>query len=71
MSVDYYNVGVTNDIISAFEAGGLTNFSGILRGAPLVQPTFCPPSNTGGCTASQLVTATTPVGSILELTFPT
>lgn len=66
---DYYNIKVTNDIISAFEAGGLTNYSGILRGAPIIQP-FCPPSNTGGCTTGQLVNTTTPVGTILALSYP-
>lgn len=68
-TVDYYNIKVTNDIISAFEAGGLTNYSGILRGAPIIQP-FCPASFTGGCTNGQLVNAPTTVGPILALTYP-
>lgn len=71
VSVDYYNVKVTNDVISGFEAGGLGNYSGILRGAPLVQPTYCDPTaHPGGCTAADLTTATTPVGTILALSYP-
>ena len=66
---DYYNIKVTNDIISAFEAGGLGNYSSILRGAPIIQP-YCPTTYTGGCTSAQLVNQVTPVGPILALSYP-
>ncbi len=68
-TVDYYNIKVTNDIISSFEAGGLGNYTALTRGAPVIQ-SYCPPSFTNGCTSSQLVNATTPVGLILAATYP-
>jgi iron complex outermembrane receptor protein len=70
VSVDYYNVKINNDIISGFEAGGFAaGYGTLLRGAPVSLP-FCPASNTGGCTPSQLVNATTPVGTILVAQYP-
>ena len=69
LTADYYNIKVTNDIISAFEAGGFSNYTSILRGAPLILP-YCPASFTAGCTSQQLVNQQTPVGTILALTYP-
>ena len=68
-AVDYYNIKVQNDIVSAFEAGGLGSFTSALRGAPTIQP-YCPTSYTGGCTTSELVNQMTPVGTILALEYP-
>jgi iron complex outermembrane receptor protein len=62
VSVDYYNIKLTNDIISAFEAGGLTNFTSSVRGPPLVLPYV----NGAGTTVNQL----TPVGAIIFATYP-
>jgi iron complex outermembrane receptor protein len=62
VSVDYYNIKLTNDIISAFEAGGLTNFTSSVRGPPLVLPYV----NGAGTTVNQL----TPVGTIIFATYP-
>jgi iron complex outermembrane receptor protein len=69
VTVDYYNIKVTNDIISAFEAGGLGNYTALTRGAPVLQQ-YCPPTFTGGCTSAELVNQTTPVGLILAATYP-
>ncbi|MDE2338588.1 MAG: TonB-dependent receptor [Gammaproteobacteria bacterium] len=69
LSVDYYNIRVENDIISQFEAGGLGDFTSLIRG-PLVSLPFCPSSDTAGCTAAQLQTTQTPVGPILAATYP-
>ena len=68
-SVDYYNIKVQNDIISGFEAGGLDNFIGQVRGAPSIAP-YCPPANVNGCTQAQLVNQLTPIGPVLENVYP-
>ena len=69
-TVDYYNIKVTNDIISGFEAGGFSaGYGTLLRGAPLIFP-YCPTSNSAGCTSSQLVNQTTPTGTILVASYP-
>jgi iron complex outermembrane receptor protein len=62
MSVDYYNIKLTNDIISAFEAGGLGNYTALFRGSPLTLPYVTP----AGVTVNQL----TPVGEILLASYP-
>ena len=62
MSVDYYDVKVENDIISAFEAGGLGNYTSIIRGPQVVLPYV----NSAGVTVNQL----TPVGTILVANYP-
>jgi iron complex outermembrane receptor protein len=62
MSVDYYNIKLTNDIISAFEAGGLPNYTSIVRGPPEILPYV----NAAGATVNQL----TPVGTILFASYP-
>ncbi len=63
---DYYNIKATNDIIPAFEAGGLGNYSSILRGAPIIQP-YCPATYAAGCTSGERVKQVTPVGTSLAL----
>jgi iron complex outermembrane receptor protein len=68
---DYYNVKVTNDIISGFEAGGFAaGYGTLLRGAPVILPYCNPTTNPGGCTNSQLTNATTPAGTILVASYP-
>jgi len=62
VSVDYYNIKLTNDIISAFEAGGLTNYTSIVRGPQEILPFI----NAAGATVNQL----TPVGTILFASYP-
>ena len=62
VAVDYYNVKVENDIISAFEAGGLGNYTSIIRGPQVVLPYV-----TG---AGQTVNQITPVGPILVANYP-
>jgi iron complex outermembrane receptor protein len=68
-TVDYYNIKVTHDIISAFEAGGLSNYTSLTRGAPVLQQ-YCPTTFVNGCTNSQLINQTTPVGIILAAAYP-
>jgi iron complex outermembrane recepter protein len=65
-TVDYYNIKVTNDIVSANSLAGFTSF---VRG-PTVNLPYCPATMTGQCTASQLVNQTTPVGTILFASYP-
>ncbi len=69
-SFDYYNIKINNDIIPAFEAGGLGVGSISLVRGPQVSLPYCPTSYTGGCTNSQLVFQKTPVGPILYQAFP-
>lgn len=70
VSVDYYNIKLDNDIIPVFEAGaGFADDISLVRG-PTVNLPFCPTTQTAGCTTSQLVNQQTPVGLILEESFP-
>lgn len=69
VSVDYYNIKIRNDIISAFEAGGPSDFTSLIRGPQEYLP-YCPATMTGGCSSSQFVTSLTPVGTILAAEFP-
>ncbi len=62
VSVDYYNIKLNNDIISAFEAGGLSNYTSIIRGPQVVLPYV----NSAGQTVGQQ----TPVGPILVANYP-
>lgn len=63
LSADYYDIKVTQDIISAFEAGGL----GIAAGGLVRGPT----ANLPYCTADNVCSpATTPVGLILYQSYP-
>ncbi|HSZ09006.1 MAG TPA: TonB-dependent receptor [Steroidobacteraceae bacterium] len=55
LSADYYQIKLTNDIISVLEAGGITSYTSLVRAAPATLP-FC--SADGVCTN----TAVTPVG---------
>jgi iron complex outermembrane recepter protein len=63
VSIDYYNIKLDNDIIPVFEAGsGFASDISLVRGAPVVLPYV----NANGQTVNQ----TTPVGLILEESFP-
>ncbi|HEV2442944.1 MAG TPA: TonB-dependent receptor [Steroidobacteraceae bacterium] len=63
-SVDYYNIKVQNDIVGGFEAGGLYNFIGQVRGAPTIL-SYC--NTPAGCSStSQEVNQLTSVGPVLE-----
>jgi iron complex outermembrane receptor protein len=68
-SLDYYNIKVQNDIVSGFEAGGLDNFSGQVRSAPIITQ-YCPTTNVNGCTSSQLINQLTPIGPVLANIYP-
>jgi len=67
MSADYYNIKLTNDIISAFEAGGFNSFTELVRGPQVTIP-YC--NLPGGCTAAQLTNQLTPVGTALFALYP-
>ena len=63
VSLDYYNIKIENDIISAFEAGGrLGNYTSIIRGPQVVLPYVN--------SAHQPVEQMTPVGTILVANYP-
>jgi iron complex outermembrane recepter protein len=64
-SVDYYKIRLTNDIISEFEAGGLNDYTSLVRG-PAASGLQC--TNTATPCATQ--TATTPVGIAAFATYP-
>jgi iron complex outermembrane receptor protein len=62
-SIDYYNIEIDNDIIPVFEAGaGFASDISLVRGPSVVLPYV----NSAGTTVSQA----TPVGLILEESFP-
>lgn len=70
-SVDYYNIKLENDIIPVFEAGaGFAGDISLVRGPQISLPYCDPAAHPGGCTSGQLTNATTPVGLILEESFP-
>ena len=69
-SFDYYNIKINNDIIPAFEAGGLGAGSISLVRGPLTTLGYCPATATSGCTSQQLIPTKTPVGEILYEAFP-
>lgn len=70
VSVDYYNIKINNDILSAFEAGGFgQGYLAQVRGAPATL-LYCPTTDTGGCDSSQLVPQMSPVGTIRYETSP-
>jgi len=70
VTVDYYNIKIDNDIVPIFEAGpGLAGYTSLVRGPQVTLP-YCPTSYTSGCTSSELVNEQTPVGTILEATYP-
>jgi iron complex outermembrane receptor protein len=63
VSADYYSIKVSNDIISQFEAGGLSDYTSLVRG-PAANLPFC--TANGVCTG----TATTPVGLAAFASYP-
>jgi iron complex outermembrane recepter protein len=68
-SVDWWSIRLTNDIISQFEAGGLTGYTSLTRG-PNATSAVCiaPPTTPGGtCVTAQ---EQTPVGTIAFATYP-
>jgi iron complex outermembrane recepter protein len=70
VAIDYYNIKINNDIISAFEAGGFDQGSETtVRAAPGVLP-YCPTSDTNGCTTAQLVPQLAPAGQIIYRSYP-
>jgi iron complex outermembrane receptor protein len=70
VSLDYYNIKLDNDIIPVFEAGsGFSSDISLVRGPQVTLP-YCPTTQTAGCTTAQLVNQQTPVGLILEESFP-
>ena len=49
VSVDWWSIRLTNDIISQFEAGGLNGYTSLNRaGSATVQPCIAPPTTAGG-----------------------
>jgi iron complex outermembrane receptor protein len=63
VSVDYYSIKLTNDIISQAEVGGISSYTTLVRAAPATLP-YCTANNV--CTTSEL----TPVGLTGFGTFP-
>lgn len=65
VSVDYYKIRLTNDIISQFEAGGLSDYTSLVRG-----PSASLPQCTNSATPCATTTTTTPVGLAAFATYP-
>jgi iron complex outermembrane receptor protein len=63
VSADYYNIKLTNDIVSQLEVGGIGSFTSLVRAAPATLP-FC--TADGVCNTNVL----TPVGLASFGTFP-
>jgi iron complex outermembrane receptor protein len=71
VSVDYYNIKLDNDIIPVFEAGsGFAGDISLVRGPSFLLPYCDPTAHPTGCTSAQLTNVTTPVGEIVEESFP-
>jgi iron complex outermembrane recepter protein len=68
VSVDYYRIRLTNDIISQFEAGGLSDYTSLVRG-PAANIPVCTNTTTNGtpCTTTNVPT---PVGLYAYATYP-
>jgi iron complex outermembrane recepter protein len=68
VSVDYYRIRLTNDIISQFEAGGLGDYTSLVRGPGATIPQ-CTNTTTNGtpCTTQNVPT---PVGLYAYATYP-
>ena len=64
-SVDYYKIRLTNDIISLFEAGGLNDYTSLVRG-----PAASLPQCTNSANPCTTQTVTTPVGLAAFATYP-
>lgn len=69
LTVNYYNIQVSNDIVPLYVASGLNAYTQLFR-SPSVSLPYCPTSYVAGCTSSQLVNARTPVGPILAAVYP-
>jgi iron complex outermembrane receptor protein len=69
VSVDWWSIRLTNDIISQFEAGGLNGYTSLARGSTALLPVCIAPPTTPGGTCVQS-TQTTPVGLIDFATYP-
>ena len=72
-SVDYYKIRLTNDIISQFEAGGLNDYTSLVRGQQASLPQCNVTGNpcVVGATASNPNNdQTTPVGTAAFATYP-
>jgi iron complex outermembrane receptor protein len=68
VSVDWYKIRLTNDIISQFEAGGLSDYTALVRG-PAAQQAQCTATTPGGAACpTQIVT--TPVGLAAFAEYP-
>jgi iron complex outermembrane receptor protein len=63
VSADYFHIKLTNDIISLLEAGGISDYTQLVRGATASLP-YCTANNV--CTTN----VTTPVGLTAFGTFP-
>lgn len=63
VSIDYYRINLQNDIISAYNAGGLLNYTSLVRGPPALEP-YC--VSDGNCATIM----TTPVGRAAFATYP-
>ena len=70
VSVDYYRIRLTNDIISQFEAGGLNDYTSIVRGPTATLPVCTATVPTGGNCNPGSATATTPVGPYAYAVYP-
>jgi len=74
ISADYYHIKLTNDIISLLEAGGISDYTQLVRGSTASLP-YC--NTPGGCnpnaapgTPGALVNEVTPVGVTAFGAFP-
>jgi iron complex outermembrane recepter protein len=68
VSVDYYRIRLTNDIISQFEAGGLGDYTSLVRG-PAANIPVCTNTTTNG-TPCATANVPTPVGLYAYATYP-
>lgn len=59
VSLDYYQIKLENDVISQFEAGGLNDYTSLVRGPVATLPVCTNTVTTGTCTT---VNEVTPVG---------
>ncbi|HEX9138318.1 MAG TPA: TonB-dependent receptor [Steroidobacteraceae bacterium] len=72
VSVDYYNIKLTDDIISSFEAGGLTQYISLVRLPGQVLPQYGTPAQctAAGQAAGCVINTNSAVGPILFATYP-
>jgi iron complex outermembrane receptor protein len=69
-SVDYYKIRLTNDIISQFEAGGLSDYTSLVRGPTANLPVCTVTVPVGGNCNPGNATANTPVGLAAFAEYP-